>query len=207
MRVGVMGGTFDPVHLGHMLIAEEARLELDLERIIFIPAGQPWLRADERLSPAADRLRMVELAVASNPYFYACSSEVDRDGTTYTVDTLEEMVDRFDEDTRIFFIVGADALAEFHRWKEPGRVLELCELAVVSRPGYGDFDRKDWEARFPGGTSKVNVLRSPQIGFSGSDIRSRTARGESLRYMVPEPVAEYIREHHLYQPHGGSYGR
>ena len=199
MRVGVMGGTFDPVHLGHLLIAEEARLELDLERIIFIPAGQPWLRADERLSPAADRLRMVELAVASNPYFQACSSEVDRGGTTYTVDTLEEMVECLDEHARIFFIVGADALAEFHRWKEPERILELCELAVVSRPGHEDFDRNDWEDRFSEWASKVNVLRSPQIGISGSDIRGRAARGESLRYMVPEPVAEYIREHNLYQ--------
>ena len=206
MRVGVMGGTFDPVHLAHLLIAEEARLELDLERVIFMPAGQPWLRADERLSPAVDRLRMVELAVASNPYFETCSREIDRGGTTYTVDTLEEMVERSDEDTRIFFIVGADALAEFQRWKNPERILELCELAVVSRLGHGDFDRKDWEARFSGGASKVNILKTPQIGISGSDIRSRASRGESLRYMVPESVAEYIREHNLYQTERDSDG-
>ncbi len=119
MRIGVLGGTFDPIHLGHLMIAEEVRLRLQLDRIIFIPAGQPRLRADEYLTPAADRLRMVQLATANDPHFQVCDVETRRSGPTYTVDTLEELDQRLGPDASLHFIVGEDILGQFHRWKDP----------------------------------------------------------------------------------------
>jgi len=119
MRVGVLGGTFDPVHLAHLIIGEEARIQLALDRVLFMPAGQPWLKAGQVLSPAADRLRMVELAVEGNPQFQVCCHEVNRDGPTYTVDTLEELHQELDPDAEFFFIIGQDALDQLHRWKQP----------------------------------------------------------------------------------------
>ena len=140
MRVGILGGTFDPVHLGHLIVAEQARVRLDLDRVIFIPAGQPWLRAEQPATDGPDRLRMVELAVKSNPAFEASSQEVDRPGPTYTVDTLEVLKEEFSRelgpDTVLHCIIGMDALEQFHRWKNPERLVELCHLAVVNRPGH-----------------------------------------------------------------------
>ena len=200
MRVGVLGGTFDPIHLGHLLIAEEVRIKLNLERVIFMPAGQPRLRAEEPLSPAADRLRMVELAVASNPHFQACLSDIRRSGPTYTVDTLEELHQQLGAGACLFFIVGEDVLEQFHRWKDPERVLELCHLVVVTRPGQEDFDWPDWTARFFRSTGNTTRLSTPQIDISGSEIRRRASLGQSLRYLVPDAVAEYIQERGLYPP-------
>lgn len=198
MRVGIMGGTFDPVHLGHLLVAEEVRVQLGLERVIFLPAGQPWLRRHEPLSPAVDRMNMVELAVAGHPNFEACSSEIERGGPTYTVDTLEVLADLLGKDACLFFILGSDALADFPRWKDPDRILELCSLAVVSRPGCDEFDRREWAARFPQASGKAVPMVTPLIGISGTEIRRRAAGGGSLRYMVPDAVADYIRDHGLY---------
>jgi len=198
MRVGVLGGTFDPIHLGHLLIAEEVRVKLNLERVIFMPAGQPRLRAEEPVSPVADRLRMVELAVASNPHFETCLSEIRRSGPTYTVATLEELHQQLGASACLFFIVGEDVLEQFHRWKDPERVLELCHLVVVTRPGREDFDWTSWAARFSRSTSNTTRVSTPQIDISGSEIRRRSALGQSLRYLVPDPVAEYIQQRGLY---------
>lgn len=200
MRVGVFGGTFDPIHLGHLLIAEEVRVKLKLEQVIFMPAGRPRLRTEEPLSPADDRLRMVELAVAGNPHFKTCLSEIKRSGPTYTVDTLEELHQRLGAGACLFFIVGEDVLEQFHRWKDPERVLELCHLVVVTRPGRGDFDWPGWTARFSRSPGNTTRLSTPQIDISGSEIRRRAALGQSLRYLVPDAVAEYIQERGLYPP-------
>jgi nicotinate-nucleotide adenylyltransferase len=200
MRIGVLGGTFDPVHLGHLRIAEEVRLQLELRRLIFIPAGQPLLRAQGPLSSAADRLQMVDLAVAGNPAFQVCRSEIKRSGPSYTVDTLAELLQRLGTKTRLFFIVGVDVLDQFHRWKDPEQVLELCHLVVVTRPGHEGFDRCAWSARFPRAAEKLTLLSGLQIDISGTEIRRRAARGDSLRNLVPEPVEEYIRERGLYLP-------
>ena len=200
MRVGVLGGTFDPIHLGHLLIAEEVRIKLKLERVIFVPAGQPQLRDHEPRCPADDRFRMVELAVASNPHFQACVSEIRRSGPTYTVDTLEELHQDLGPGACLFFVVGEDVLEQFHRWKDPELVLELCHLVVVTRPGREDFDWTAWSARFSRSTGNITRLSTPQIDISGSEIRKRAALGQSLRYLVPDPVAEYIQERGLYPP-------
>ena len=146
MRVGVLGGTFDPIHIGHLIIAEEARLRLGLDKVIFMPAGQPRLRASDAHAPAEDRLRMVELAMADNPHFEASSLEVDRAGTTYTVDTLEELHNTFQDEVSLFFIVGEDILEKFHLWKDPERILRLCTLAVVTRKGAGSPEAGQWDS-------------------------------------------------------------
>ena len=198
MRVGVLGGTFDPVHLAHLIIGEEARIQLELERVLFMPAGQPWLKAGQALSPGADRLRMVELAVEGNPHFQVCCHEVNRDGPTYTVDTLEELHQELGADCEIFFIIGQDALEQFHRWKEPARLLQLCRLVVAPRPGHDDFDRKAWQRLFSDADEPA-FLAAPSIDISGTEIRRRAAAGGTLRYLVPDAVADYIKRRRLYQ--------
>ena len=198
MRVGVLGGTFDPVHLGHLAIAEEARIKLDLDRFIFIPAGQPRLRADEYLTPAIDRLRMVELATGANPHFRVCDIEIQRSGPTYTVDTLVELGQRFGPDTSLYFIVGADILGQFHRWKDPEKVLDACHLVVVSRPGHRDDDWPEWFQGADSAKDKVTQLEIPMVDISGTEIRRRASLGESVRHLVPDLVAEYIQDRKLY---------
>lgn len=194
-----MGGTFDPIHIGHLIIAEEARLRLGLEKVIFMPAGQPRLRASDARAPAEDRLRMVELATADNPYFEACSLEVQRAGTTYTVDTLEELHNTFQDEVSLFFIVGEDILEKFHLWKDPGKILRLCTLAVLARKDAASPVSREWASMFGATDGAVVRLDSPVIEVSGTDIRERIHRKEPLRYLVPGPVAHYIFEHSLYE--------
>ena len=198
MRVGVLGGTFDPVHLGHLAIAEEVRIKLDLDRVIFIPAGQPRLRADEYLTPAIDRLRMVELATGDNPHFQVCDIEIQRSGPTYTVDTLVELGQRFGPDTSLYFIVGADILGQFHRWKDPEKLLDACHLVVGSRPGHQDDDWPEWFQGADSAKGKVTQLEIPRVDISGTEIRRRASLGESVRHLVPDLVAEYIQDRKLY---------
>ena len=193
-----MGGTFDPIHLGHLLMGEEVRLRLDLAQVIFIPAAEPRLRPHEARASAADRLHMVELATADNPFFKTCAAEVYRSGPTYTVDTLQELHRDLGTDTCLHFIVGEDILGSFHLWKDPERVLELSRLVVVGRPGVDALDWEDWSAKFPGAATRVTRLATPLIDLSGTGIRQRVCQGESLRYLVPEPVADYIRARGLY---------
>lgn len=199
MRIGVLGGTFDPVHLGHLLIAEEARVRLKLDSMLLIPAGEPWLKSEQPLSPSEHRLRMLELSVASNPHFRVARNELDRPGPSYTVDTLRELRQELGPDTTLYFILGLDALAEFHRWEQPESILELCELAIVSRPGFQNSNILDQLlARFPEAGRRINLLSVPLIDISATDIRNRAKQGHSFRYLVPEAVEEYILEHRLY---------
>ena len=199
MQVGILGGTFDPIHLGHLIIAEEARARLELERVIFIPAGQPWLKAGQPLTPGQHRLRMVELAVASNPYFQVARNEVERSGLTYTIDTLEELQQELGADATLHFIMGMDVLEQLHRWREPERLLELCQLVVVNRPGHQSVDVGNVVPRYPQASGKVTLLNVPSIEISATEIRRRAAQGISFRYQVPEAVEQYILEHRLYR--------
>lgn len=203
MRVGILGGTFDPVHLGHLIVAEQARVRLDLDRVIFIPAGQPWLRAEQPAADGPDRLRMVELAVKSNPAFEASSQEIDRPGPTYTVDTLEVLKEELsrepDADTVLHYIIGMDALEQFHRWKDPERVVELCHLVIVNRPGHQGVDVNDVVGRYPEAGTRLTLLNVPRIEISSTEIRKRVSEGISIRYLAPDSVEEYIREQGLYR--------
>ena len=198
MRIGILGGTFDPIHMAHLVIAEEARVRLGLEEIVFIPTGQPWLKAAQPISPAPARMEMVRLAVASNPFFRVSSIEVDRSGPTYTVDTLEALRDEWGQDTEVYFIVGMDALMDLPKWRDPVRILDLCTLVVFARPEYGDVSFSDLEQAVPGARDNVRILSDPQFGVSGTDIRRRVARGVSIRYLVPEAVERFILDHRLY---------
>ena len=199
MRVGILGGTFDPIHLGHLIVAEEARVGRDLRRVVFIPAGQPRLKGEQPQATAEQRLRMVELAVAANPHFRVARNEVARPGPTYTVDTLAELQRQLGPETTLCFILGLDALAQFHRWKDPERLIEMCELIIASRPGFQNTGILDEQlARYPTLGGRISLLNIPRIDISSTDIRQRAARGGSLRYLVPESVANYAREQRLY---------
>ncbi len=202
VRIGILGGTFDPVHLGHLLIAEESRISLDLDRVLFLPAGRPWLKAGQPLTEAQHRVRMVELAVASNPHFQVLRHEVDRPGFSYTVDTLEELRSELAAETELYFILGRDAFESFPRWKEPERVLDLCRLVVVGRPGYGSAQPEQVTSLHRERADRIILLPCHHVDLSATEIRRRAAAGISFRYQTPEAVAAYIAEQGLYR--GGS---
>lgn len=197
MNIGVMGGTFDPVHLGHLIIAEDVRVKLALAGIVFVPAGRPWLKEDRSITPARHRVEMLRLAIASNPFFSLSRIEVDRPGPSYSVDTLPQLKLQLGSDAVLYFILGSDALAEFARWKEPQKLVEICELVVVPRPGVRT-SLKALEKAVPGISQHVTALDTPEIGISSSDIRLRVSRGLSIRYLVPEAVEDYIEQKKLY---------
>ena len=201
-RIGILGGTFDPPHLGHLLIAETARVALDLESVMFLPAGEPWLKSGQRITPASHRLKMVQLAVGDNPDFCVSDCEVRRRGATYTVDTLRELRCGFPPDTDLYFIVGSDVLEQFHRWKEPDAILELCRLAVIERPGGPEAGIAALRGNFSQAldAGAVVSVAGPRVDFSASELRRVLAAGLSTRYQIPHSVAKYIAEHDLYQP-------
>jgi nicotinate-nucleotide adenylyltransferase len=195
--VGLIGGTFDPIHHGHLAIAEEAREALGLERVLFIPSATPPHRPGRPITEAADRLAMVRLAVAGNPAFAVSEVEVERGGASYTVETLTFLRGAGIADP--WFILSSEALAGFPSWREPARILELARLAVVPRAGYEPLDSAWVEARFPGGGDRVRFLSGPLLPISGSVVRGRAAAGRSVRYLVPDGVAAWIADHRLYQ--------
>ncbi len=198
MKIGVLGGTFDPVHLGHLMMAEEARASLDLSEVIMVPAGQPVLKPSYKVTPPEQRLQMLRLAVADSPYFRVSTVEIDRQGPSYTVDTIAELRGQYGSGDEIFFILGWDSLAQLAGWWEPARIIEMCCLVAVPRPGWPHPDLKALEAGIPGISQRVVLLKKPLIDISASDIRELAARGASIDHFVPRPVAEYIRENKLY---------
>jgi nicotinate-nucleotide adenylyltransferase len=204
-RLGVLGGTFDPVHLGHLAIAEEAREALGLERVLFVPAGRPWQKSDRAVGAAADRIAMVELAIAGNPAFDCSRLEVERPGPTYSADTLAALAAAERASGRepdLWFILSTEALRGLPTWHEPDRILGLCRLAVAPRAGFGPADDPidgRWLSRhLPGREDRIHLLDGPRLDISSSDIRARVATGRSIRYLVPDAVAAYIGDHALY---------
>ncbi len=212
--LGVLGGTFDPIHHGHLAIAEEAREALGLERVLFVPARVPPHKPGRPVTPAEDRLAMVALAVGGNPAFAVSRIELDRDGPSYTADTLAALdAERRREAERpatnvrsspcpppeLVFILSAEAFGQLPTWHEPRRVVELARLAVVPRPGHA-FPSAAWlHEHLAGLEDRVTFLDGPHLGLSGSEVRARAAAGRSIRYLVPDAVARYIAEHHLYR--------
>jgi nicotinate-nucleotide adenylyltransferase len=200
-RIGVLGGTFDPVHIAHLIIAEEVREKLKLEKVLFIPTGEPWLKANRPITAAVHRVEMLRLALASNPHFELSLLEVERGGPSYTVDTMEELR-RQQEQAEFFFILGQDALRDLPLWKQPARLIQLCRLVGIPRPKSPPLDLSLLEAAIPGITERVILLEAPLIDISATEIRQRAARGQSLRYLVPAAVEEYIRRQRLYGHQG-----
>ena len=198
MNIGVLGGTFDPIQLAHLAVAEKARARLDLADIIFVPAGQPWLKANSPISTAEHRIQMVRLAIADKPYFKLSTVEIDRAGPSYSVDTVTELQGQLGAEEELFFILGWDSLAEIPLWREPSRLIKMCRLVAVPRPGYSAPDLKKLEADIPGLSQRVILMDKPEIDIGATDIRNRVARGLSISHLVPEPVERYIKQHRLY---------
>jgi nicotinate-nucleotide adenylyltransferase len=187
-----MGGTFDPIHHGHLVAAEEARHALSLDRVLFVPAGAPWQKSESAISSSRDRLEMVQLAISDNAAFEASRLEIDREGPTYTIDTLRALREER-PDAEFFFITGADATLEILSWKQPNEALDLATFVAVTRPGYdlarlGSLPELD----------RVVVLEIPALAISSTDIRRRALEGRPIRYLVPKAVASYIEQRGLY---------
>lgn len=202
MRIGVMGGTFDPIHIGHLVAAEEARCALRLEKVLFVPAGEPAHKEPGDVSLALHRVRMVGLAVATNSFFELSTVDVARPGKSYTVDTVTRLRRQMGEEADLFFIVGMDSLGELTTWKEPDKLVSLCRLAVVNRPPYRLMDLAILEQQIPGISDRVDLVKMPGIDISASDLRLRVATGLPVKYLVPEPVEQYIKEKGLYRDLG-----
>jgi nicotinate-nucleotide adenylyltransferase len=199
VRVGVLGGTFDPPHKGHIAVAGEARTTLDLSSVIFVPAGQPWLKSGMTVSPSEDRFEMVRLAIAPYPHFTASRIEIDRQGPSYTVETLERLKAEMQSRTQIYFLMGWDCVSQLPRWFRADRILSLCRLAAVPRPGYPRPDLQALESDIPGISRRVDFLDMPLVDVSATDIRARVAAGRSIADLVPEAVERYIRDAGLYK--------
>ncbi len=191
MRIGVMGGTFDPIHLGHLVAASEVAHRFDLERVVFVPTGQPWQKSGRHVSAPEDRYLMTVIATAADDRFSVSRVDIDRDGPTYTVDTLRDISTAMSADHDYYFITGADALEEILSWREPDEVLRLAHLVGVTRPGHVLAD--------PGlAPGRITLLEIPALAISSSDIRARVARGEPIRYLVTPGVEAYVAKVGLY---------
>jgi nicotinate-nucleotide adenylyltransferase len=203
MKIGVLGGTFDPIHRGHLMMAEEARKELGLARVLLVPAGRPVFKTGRRVTAAGHRLAMVRLAAEGRPWLEVSTMELDRPGPSYTVDTIAELRSVNSPEDEIYFILGWDSLAQFPDWREPARLASLCRLAAVPRPGQDRPDLAALEKAIPGISGRVVFLERPCVDISASAIRKMAGRGESIERLVPEKVAAYIKEHKLYLKAGG----
>lgn len=199
MNLGILGGTFDPIHLGHLLIAEVAREALGLERVLFVPAGDPPHKQDQVKTPAYHRRAMVELAIAGNPYFELCPVDLERPGPHYAVDTVRLIRAQYRLAAEAcFFIIGADSLQDLPTWHQPAELIGLCRLAVAHRPGYQP-QTTALEQIMPGLGQSLNWVEAPLIGIAGAELRARLQAGQSIRYQTPDNVREYIHQHQLYQ--------
>ena len=199
VRIGVLGGTFDPIHNGHIVIAEEVRVKLDLSVVLFMPAGEPWMKANTPISAAEHRVAMVRLAIEGKPHFKLSTMEIERPGPTYTIDTVTELKSQIGAKDEIFFILGQDNIPQLPKWKEPARLIKLCYLVAVPRPGTRPPDLKSLEGTAAGISERVILLDKPLVDVGASDIRTCVARGQSISHLVPEAVDRYIQEHGLYK--------
>lgn len=224
-QVGILGGTFDPIHYGHLVIAEEVRAALDLAEVFFIPVGKPPHK-NKRVTPAAHRLAMLELALASNPFFSISRIELERPGPSYTVDTLRQLHSELGTNTELFFVIGWDSLEDLPEWHDPeGIIAELNHLVAVRRPGYDDdiaeaksrvmnfeedveipdasYVEEDFldelEDEIPGIRERLIIVPAPQLEISASDLRQRVKAGRPIKYQVPEAVERYIADQGLYR--------
>jgi nicotinate-nucleotide adenylyltransferase len=193
VRVGVLGGTFDPIHLGHLILAETARTQLALDRVAFVPAGDPWRKAARDVTAAEHRVAMAGLAIADNDAFGLDLAEVARSGPSYTVETLQEMKARSPDITALFFIVGADALADMPYWHDPAGIAAQAAIVVAPREGH------PLPSTLPFSRDRLIEIAMPYIGISSTEIRLDVSKGRSIRYLVPPAVEAYINEKKLYR--------
>lgn len=198
-KIGVLGGTFDPPHTGHIELAEAILSKLELSCVLFVPAGNPYFKTERYVTPAPQRLEMVRLALDRKPCLDVSTMEIDRPGPSYTVDTLSELKAKIAPEDEIYFILGWDILAELPRWREPERLISLCHLVAVPRIGYPIPNPGALEKIIPGLSERTIILGEPTINISATVIRERVACGLSIEHLVPDTVAGYIKEHGLYR--------
>lgn len=197
-RLGIMGGTFDPIHIGHLACADQARETFNLDAVVFVPAGNPVFKKDKQVTPAAERMAMCRLAVESNPAFDASAIEIDRGGDTYTVDTLRQVRAHYPDNVELYFITGADAVFSIVKWRESSEIARLANLIAVTRPGYAMSEEKKHylaeQTEFFVTYTEVTALT-----ISSSDLRKRVAEGKSIRYLTMQRVLDYVESHGLYR--------
>ncbi|HEX6150558.1 nicotinate-nucleotide adenylyltransferase [Nocardioides sp.] len=191
-----MGGTFDPIHHGHLVAASEVQAWFNLDEVVFVPTGDPWQKSDRTVSPAEHRYLMTVIATAANPRFTVSRVDIDRGGPTYTKDTLRDLHEQL-PDTELYFITGADALADIFTWRDAAQLFELAQFVGCTRPGY-EMDAATLEG-IP--TERVTLVEIPALAISSTDCRERATAGEPVWYLVPDGVVQYIAKHGLYRPH------
>lgn len=196
-RLGIMGGTFDPIHYGHLVTAEQAREALGLDLVLFMPAGSPAFKQGARVTGPEDRYAMTVLATAANPAFDASRFEIDREGITYTVDTLRAMRAHYPANVRLFFITGADAILDIVSWRDADSIAELATLIAATRPGY-DIEQAKSRIAASGIDFDVRYIEIPALAVSSTNIRERVGAGKSVRYLTSEAVMGYILKNGLY---------
>ncbi len=188
-----MGGTFDPIHHGHLVAASEVQAWFDLDEVVFVPTGDPWQKSDRQVSPAEHRYLMTVIATAANPRFRVSRVDIDREGRTYTIDTLRDLREQM-PDAELYFITGADALADILTWRDAGSLFDLAHFVGCTRPGY-DMDASTL-TDIP--SDRVTLVEIPALAISSTACRERAAAGEPIWYLVPDGVVQYIAKHHLY---------
>ncbi|ABO51029.1 nicotinate-nucleotide adenylyltransferase [Desulforamulus reducens MI-1] len=197
-EICLMGGTFDPIHYGHLVVAEEVRQRFHLDKVVFVPAGKPPHKQDKEISDAQHRIAMTRLATFSNPYFEVSTIEVARQGFSYTVDTVEEIINQYGI-KQVYFITGADAVLEILTWKDAPRLLSMTNFIAATRPGYDLSNLKEiLNLLHPDILKRILPLEVPALSISSSDIRRRAKEGRSIKYLLPEPVEDYIFKNGLY---------
>ncbi len=201
-RLGLYGGTFDPIHVGHLIAATEVQAALALDRVLFLPAGQPPHKRGREITPAAHRVRMIELAIAGRPQLGISDLDLDPGQPSYTVYLLARAREAYGEGVELFFVMGEDQLRDLPTWHEPARVAELARLAVVTRPNVA-ADPDEIARAVPAVAGRIHCVEIPQIDIASSDIRERVAAGRPIAYQVPRPVEDYVLAHNLYRATSG----
>lgn len=191
-KIGIMGGTFDPIHFGHLVTAETARDVFDLDEVIFVPSGQPPHKRNTAVSAAEHRIAMVNHSIISNPDFTLSTIETERKGFSYTIDTINAFLEKYGPDTKLYFITGADAIKEILTWHRVDELMEKCHFIAATRPGF-EYDGE------PQSKGKITTIKVPALAISSSQIRQMVAEGRSIRYLLPDTVEAYIRKNRLYQ--------
>lgn len=194
-RIGVMGGTFDPIHHGHLVAASEVQAEFDLDQVVFVPTGRPWQKTGQRVSPAEDRYLMTVIATASNPRFSVSRVDIDRRGPTYTVDTLRDLRAEWGPEAEFFFITGADALEQILTWRDVEELFEMAHFVGCTRPGHHAGTE-----HLPEGLpdEAVTIVEIPALAISSSECRERVRAGHPIWYLVPDGIVQYINKRHMY---------
>jgi nicotinate-nucleotide adenylyltransferase len=200
-RIGILGGTFDPVHYAHLAIAEEVYCALHLTGVLFVPAGQPPHKIGEQLTPVEHRVAMLELAIRPNPHFSFSLVDVEREGPSYTVDTLRLLRSELGPDADLYFVIGGDSLRDLPTWYDPAGILDQATIVALMRPGYAEVEaeRAMLFARLPALEQRLIVLEGPRMDLSSTELRRRVATGRPIKYQTPDEVEDYIRRHRLYQ--------